>query len=79
MTEPTEAGLRRAARRQGLMMSKSRVRDRTDPEFGTYSLAPVGAPADPAAAGAVFVGAVGAFVMGEPMSLDDVAEALGEV
>ena len=79
MTEPTEAGLRRAARRQGLVLSKARTRDRTDPAYGTYSLAPVGSPPDPAAVGAVIVGAVATFVTGEPMSFDDVAEALCEV
>ena len=79
MTEPTEAGLRRAARRQGLVLSKSRTRDRTDPAYGTYSLAPAGRSVDSAAVGSVIVGAVGTFVTGEPMSLADVAEALGEV
>ncbi len=79
MTEPTEAGLRRAARRQGLVLAKARSRDPSDPAYGTWTLTPVGSPVDQDGVGAVIVGAVGTFVTGEPMSLADVAEALGEV
>lgn len=79
MSGPIEAGLRWAARRQGLVLSKARTRDRTDPSYGTYSLAPAGEPVDPHGVGAVVVGAVSTFVSGEPMTFQDVVEALGEV
>lgn len=79
MSELSEAGLRRAARRQGLVLAKARTRNPTDPAYGTWTLFSAGPPADRAVVGAVVVGAVGTFVTGQPMSLGDVAEALGEV